>query len=97
MGERSEDGQRLVEAEHEVAPVAPVGETKADAFKRLASYRVQKILERVRLLGHLSNRASYDYTPEQLEVIEAAIKEEVETVMKRFKANGEKDKPLFTL
>lgn len=77
-------------------PTAPVGETKEAAFKRLASYRVQKVLERIRQLGHLSNKNSYDYTPEQIEVIEAAIKEELETTIGRFRGSG-KDKPLFTL
>lgn len=77
-------------------PVAPQGETKEQAFKRLASYRVQKTLERIRQIGHLSNRAQYDYNETQIAIIEAAIKDELETVMLRFKGGG-KDKPLFTL
>lgn len=77
-------------------PVAPTGESKADAFVRLAKYRVNKALERIRLIGHLSNKASYEYTPEHIEKITKAMHDEVDATMARFNQSG-KDKPLFDL
>lgn len=86
------DGQHFEQPE----PTAAEGESKADAFKRLGNYRVQKLLERIRLLGNLSNRSTYEYTAEQIDKIEQAVNAEVAATMKRFRG-GEKDKPLFTL
>ena len=44
-------------------------ETPEERFKRIAEYRVKKILNTVRVLGNCSNRRAYSYTDEQVEKI----------------------------
>jgi hypothetical protein len=52
-------------------------ETPHERFLRLANPRVNHILDHLRILGNLSNRANYDYTDEQVsrifEAIDAAV------------------------
>lgn len=82
--------------EHE--PQAPVGviESRSDKFIRLANYRTAKAIERIRQLGYLSNRAQYDFTPEQISKIREALSMEVYQTLLRFE-KGDKEKPLFEL
>ena len=44
-------------------------ETKEERFKRVASRRVQEILNKLRLLGNCSERANYSYNEEQIRKI----------------------------
>ena len=37
-------------------------QTREERFKRLAEQRVNVILDKLRLLGQLSNRGNYEYT-----------------------------------
>lgn len=72
-------------AEPAPTPVTtPVTETKADAFRRLATKRVTVAVRYIRLVGNMSSRASYEYTPEQVEKIRAALNDAVESTMARF-------------
>lgn len=48
-------------------------ETKPDKFIRLAEQRTNKAINQIHALGDLSNTAIYDYTPEQVTKIKAAI------------------------
>ena len=57
---------------------------KSGAFKRLANSRVNKALNELRLIGNLSNRSNYDYTPEEVEAIFDALKAGVKDCKKRF-------------
>jgi hypothetical protein len=52
-------------------------ESKGDRFKRLATSRTQKALNCIRLLGNLSNRSSYEYSPEEVQRIFSALDREV--------------------
>ena len=42
-----------------------MGETKEEKFKRLATRRTNDVLEKLRILGNLSNRANYNYADDQ--------------------------------
>lgn len=44
-------------------------ETKAEKFIRLGEYRVNKIMEAIKRLEHLSNRGTYEYTTDQVEAM----------------------------
>jgi hypothetical protein len=68
---------------------APVGESKADKFRRLAVYRMDKALERITQLGHLSNRSQYEYTAEQVEKMRATLQMQLDATFNRFQAKGE--------
>jgi len=62
----------------------PENETKAERFKRLGSSYATKALHRIRLVGSLSNKVNYEYTPEQVEKIEKALYNAVEETMATF-------------
>lgn len=55
-------------------------ETKHEKFKRIASYRTQKILEYLRRLGNCSNTSVYEYTEEDVKKIFDAISKELRRV-----------------
>ena len=59
-------------------------ESKQDRFVRIAEARTNKILQTLRLIGNLANRATYDYTPEDVEKIFGAIEIEIEKQKERF-------------
>ena len=70
----------------------PKKETKRDRFVRLAEKRVDKIVDRLRVLGGCANRQLYEYTSKDIEQIKKAIEEELERVIELFN-----DKEVFTL
>ena len=57
---------------------------RKENFIRLAEARTNKILKYIELLGNLSNKSYYEYSPEQIESIFSAIQEELELQKKRF-------------
>ena len=59
-------------------------ETRQERFKRLAIYRTNAVLEKLRILGNLSNKANYDYTSEDLNKIFKAIDEHLRVVKLKF-------------
>lgn len=63
-------------------------ETKEEKFRRLAIPRVTRALDAVRLIGNLSNKASYSYTDDQVDKIEAALRSSVEETMKLFRGKA---------
>lgn len=70
-------------------------ETKADAFKRLAVPRMNKILDSVRILGNLADKSRYEYTEEQIAIIEEALTEQVNKTIAKFRGKSKPD--TFTL
>jgi len=62
----------------------PENETKVGKFKRLGSAYTAKALHRIRLVGNLSARTNYEYTPEQVQKIEQALYTAVEETMAKF-------------
>ena len=71
-------------------------QTKEEKFKRLAELRVNAALDRIRLLGQLSNRGNYDYTDEQVEMIFKALHKALVETKSKFREST-KDKNRFTL
>jgi hypothetical protein len=67
------------------------GESKAEAFKRLASQRTNAVLERLRILGNCANRGLYDYSEEDVRRIFGAIEGELKLTKAKFTA-GKKRK-----
>jgi ABC-type Fe3+-hydroxamate transport system substrate-binding protein len=70
----------------------PAGETKEDKFRRLAKLRTNNVLNTIRILGNVSNAASYSYTPDQVEKIFAAIQSQLDKTRALF-SPVEKTKP----
>lgn len=48
-------------------------ETRSSRFKRVASKRVNEILEKIRILGNCSNTSSYEFTEEEINKIFSEI------------------------
>ena len=67
-------------------------ETKEQRFKRLTEQRVNAILDKLRVLGQLSNRSNYDYTEEQVDAAFKAIQREINAARAKFRIDGKHQK-----
>lgn len=63
---------------------APVNETKKERFVRIMTSRANRIIDTIRLLGNCTNKAFYDYTPEQVDEIFDALYKELDTARAQF-------------
>jgi hypothetical protein len=66
-------------------------ETKRDAFKRLAERRTNGVLERLRVLGNLSNPHAYEWSDEDVRVIFSAIDRELRVTRGKFDAMNRRE------
>jgi hypothetical protein len=57
---------------------------KAMKFRAIAEKRVSSVLRKVRGLGHLSRRSSYDYSPEQVAKMFTAVRHELDAAEQKF-------------
>lgn len=71
-------------------------QTRDQRFKRLAEQRVNAILDKLRLLGQLSNRSNYEYTDAEIEAIFKAIQKDINATKAKFR-EGTKGRRRFTL
>jgi hypothetical protein len=58
-------------------------ETKSERFERLAEYRVNKVLDQIRIIGNLAH-PQYEFTPEQVEKIIVAIQAAIAEMEEKF-------------
>ncbi len=63
-------------------------ETPEERFKRIATVRTNAVLDRLRILGNLSNRQMYSYSEEDINKIFSAINKQLREV--RIKFNSQK-------
>jgi hypothetical protein len=61
-------------------------EDKREAFVRLAERRTNAVLERVRVLGNLSNPYAYEYTDDDVKRIFSAIEQELKATRLKFQS-----------
>ena len=59
-------------------------ESKRDKFVRLAEARTNKIINMLQLLGNCSNTSTYEYTPQDVDKIFAAIENGVRDAKRKF-------------
>lgn len=71
-------------------------ESKHDKFKRLATQRVANALKKVELIGNLSS-SGYEYSPEEVEKIFAALQQTVESTKNRFSKAKKEETGKFAL
>lgn len=69
-------------------------EDKHGKFKRIATKRVNELLNKLDVLGNCSNKSNYTYTEEDIQKIFKAIDSKVKETKSKFKTKKEKD---FTL
>ena len=69
-----------------------------DRFVRLAERRVTRAIKDLRLIGNLSNRSNYAYSPEDAQKVIRALEAEVKSLRQRFEtASDQTDEILFKL
>ena len=61
---------------------------KHGKFVELATKRVNKALEQIRLVGNLANRMTYEYTDEEAKKILRVLQKEVDSVKSKFDPNA---------
>lgn len=67
--------------------VKPQSESRGDRFKRLAIQRTNAIIDKLRLLGNLSNKSNYDYSEEDVRKIMSAVETQLKITKARFTGN----------
>lgn len=70
---------------------------KSAKFIELANNRVNRTIKDLRLIGNLSNRASYEYTEDDARKILRALQRELDDLKLRFRGEDQSDDNLFTL
>lgn len=65
-------------------------ENRAQRFKRIATYRTNEVLEKLRLLGNLSNKANYEYTDDEVGKIFSAIETQLRIAKAKFSSSRKK-------
>ncbi len=66
-------------------------ETRKERFKRLAEKRTIAVLERLRILGNLSNKANYDYSGDEVRKIFAAIDSQTRLIKAKFSGSTKRE------
>lgn len=59
-------------------------ESRNERFRRLAETRGARLIREISLLGNLSNRKNYDYTPEEVDALFRPIEAELREVRALF-------------
>ncbi len=70
---------------------------REERFKKVASRRVQEILNKLRLLGNCSDKANYSYTEEQVRKIFSVIDEQIKVIKVKFNHKLRSNKDKFSL
>lgn len=68
-----------------------------DKFVELAQKRTVKAIKAIRLVGNLSNKSNYSYSPTDASKIVKALEEEVRALKKRFESGSTSGDVEFTL
>ncbi len=57
---------------------------KKERFKRLATYRTNEVLKKLKVLGNCSNRQAYEYTEDEVSKIFQEIDRTVKEIKSKF-------------
>lgn len=71
--------------------IAPPNETKHEKFKRLATKRTNSVINGLRILGNLSNKANYDYSEEEIRKIFSTIDSQLKVVKTKFSGGTKRE------
>jgi hypothetical protein len=61
-----------------------ISDNKRERFKRLAVYRTNEVLKRLKVLGNCANRSAYDYSEDEINKIFSEIEKTLRTVKAKF-------------
>lgn len=73
-----------------------MAETKHEKFVRVAESRTNKIIDMIRLLSNCSNKATYEYTDEDIKKIFSVIEQELKSCKSKYQDTNNKESK-FTL
>jgi len=59
-------------------------ENRREKFIRLATLRTSVTLDKLRLIGNLSNKSNYDYSEEDIKKIFSALEEQLRIIKHKF-------------
>lgn len=65
-------------------------EDRAQRFKRIATYRTNEVLDKLRLIGNLSNKTNYEYTEDEVNKIFSAIETQLRIAKAKFSSSKKK-------
>ena len=65
-------------------------ESPEERFKRLATLRTNAVMDKLRILGNLSNKQLYSYSEEDIDKVFSAINKQIKEVKAKF--NPEKQR-----
>ena len=65
-------------------PKPPKNETKRERFKRLAEYRTNEVLSKLKILGNCSNQQAYEYTEDDIRKIFDSIERTTRAVKSKY-------------
>lgn len=71
--------------------------TKNERFKKLAQQRTRNVLKSLKILSNCSNKATYEYSEEELKKIFSAIEKEVKITKNKFYDTLSESEDEFTL
>lgn len=57
---------------------------KRERFTRLATYRTNEVLKRLKVLGNCANRSAYEYTEEEIDKIFSTIEKKIREIKSKF-------------
>lgn len=66
-------------------------------FVELAEKRVNSATRYIRLIGNLSDRGNYEYSPEDIRKIKQTLESELKNALLRFETDTRKEEPNFKL
>ena len=64
-----------------------IKDNKRDKFTRLANNRVNAVVDKLRLIGNLSDKRYYEYSEKDVKAIISSIHKEFSSVKNRFEKN----------
>jgi hypothetical protein len=68
-----------------------------EKFVRLANKRVNRAIKTIELIGNLSNKSNYDYTPDDVRAIFDTLSDQLKRCRERFEQAGSNNDVSFHL
>lgn len=61
-----------------------ISDNKRERFRRLAVYRTNEVLKKIKILGNCANRSAYEYTEDEVNKIFSEIEKNTRAIKSKF-------------
>lgn len=68
-----------------------ISQNKRERFKKLAEYRTNEVLKKLKVLGNCANKSAYEYTDEEVGKIFYEIERKVKEIKSKFSSGKHKE------